>query len=284
MTEPIMKKVNGDGIKIQLAVWEGKGKPILCLHGITANCRSFDYLATVLAGKHKIIAMDLRGRGGSDKPSTGYSKDHHVQDIIALLDDLQINRIVLMGHSLGAFISIAFAAKYPERMDRLILVDGGGKYSETQSAKVFAAIKPALDRLGQVFPSTEAYLARMKEAPYLHPWNDYLETYVRYEIEEVEGGVRVNIAPEHIQEEAINFGKADISLFYHQIQVPTLILRATQGLLSENFYILPEDVVDRMVREIPDVRRLDVQGTNHYSILFQPHPARDRAILDFLKC
>ncbi len=282
MIEPIMKKVQGNGIKIQLALWGNEGKPILCLHGITANCRSWDCLASALAGRHRVMAMDLRGRGLSDKPPAGYSIENHCRDILALLDDLGGERVVLMGHSLGAFISLVFTAQYPQKVDRMILVDGGGKLSETQSAKVFAGIKPALDRLGQVFPSAEAYLARMKEAPYLRPWNDFLETYVRYEIEEVEGGVRVNIKPEHIQEESINLGKVDTSLFYPQIQVPTLILRATQGLLAEDDILLPEDVVARMMKEIPDVRRIDVEGTNHYSILFQPNIHRDQAILNFI--
>jgi pimeloyl-ACP methyl ester carboxylesterase len=202
---------------------------------------------------------------------------------LALLNELRLDRVVLMGHSLGAFISLAFAAQYPQRMDRLILVDGGGKLSETQMAKVFAGIKPALDRLGQVFPSAEAYLNKMKEAPYLQPWNVYIDTYVRYEIEEVEGGVRTNIDPKHIQEESLNFGQVDPSLFYSQIQIPTLILRATQGLLAQDDILLPEDVVERMVREIPDARRIDVEGTNHYSILFQPNFTRDQALLEFLE-
>jgi pimeloyl-ACP methyl ester carboxylesterase len=283
MLEPVMKKVQGDGIKIQLALWGDKGKPILCLHGITANCRSWDCLASVLAPRYQVLAMDLRGRGFSDSPPSGYSIEHHLRDILALLNDLQIEQAVLMGHSLGAFISLAFAARYPPRTDRLILVDGGGKLSEAQSAKVFAGIKPALDRLGQVFPSAEAYLSRMKEAPYLQPWNDFLETYVRYEIEESQGGVRVNIKPEHIQEEAINLGKVDSSQFYPQIRVPTLILRATKGLLAEDDILLPEDVVGRMTREIPRARRVDLEGTNHYSILFQPNTHRDQAIFDFLK-
>lgn len=283
MSEPKTKKGKGDGIQIQLAVWEGKGKTILGLHGITANCRSWDGLASVLAPRHQVIAMDLRGRGFSDKPPSGYSIENHIRDILALLNELQINKAVLMGHSLGAFIALAFTAQYPQRTDRLILVDGGGRLSETQSAKVFAAIKPALDRLGQVFPTAEAYLSRMKEAPYLQPWNDFLETYVRYEIEECPGGVRVNIQPEHIQEEALNLGKVDSSQFYPQIQVPTLILRATRGLLAEDDILLPQDVVERMTREIPGSRRFDVEGTNHYSILFQPNALRDQALLEFLE-
>jgi len=283
MSEPIMKKAQGNGIKIQLALWGKKGKQILCLHGITANCRSWDCLASSLAIHHQVMAMDLRGRGLSDKPPTGYSIEHHCQDILALLNELGVKRVVLMGHSLGAFISLVFAAQYPQKVDRLILVDGGGKLSEAQTAKVFAGIKPALDRLGQVFPSTEAYVARMKEAPYMQPWNAYLETYVRYEIEEVEGGVGSNIHPEHIEEESKNLGKVDSSRFYPRIQSPTLILRATKGLIVEDDLLLPEDVIDRMVREIPHAGRMDLEGTNHYSILFQPNENRDQAILKFLE-
>jgi pimeloyl-ACP methyl ester carboxylesterase len=283
MNEPIMKKVQGDGIQIQTAQWGETGKPILCLHGITANCRCWDCLALSLTSHFRVIAIDLRGRGGSDKPPTGYSIDHHCRDILAILDDLGLEQAVFMGHSLGAFISLIFAARYPQKVDRLILVDGGGKLSDAHRAKVFAGIKPALDRLGQVFESPEVYLNKMKEAPYLQPWNDFQENYVRYEIEELDGGVMTNIDPKHIGEESLNFAQTDTSLFYGQISCPTLILRATKGLLAEDDILLPEEVVDQMVREIPIARRVDIAGTNHYSILFQPNPVRDQTLLQFLK-
>ena len=73
MVEPIMKKVKGDGIEINLAIWEGKGKPILCIHGITANCRCWDILAAALTPSYRVLAMDLRGRGKSDRPCRGYA-------------------------------------------------------------------------------------------------------------------------------------------------------------------------------------------------------------------
>lgn len=180
MPGPIMIKAKGDGIKIQLAVWRGRGKQILCVHGITANCRFWECLASSLAPHHRVIAMDLRGRGLSDKPQTGYSIQHHCKDILALMNDQGLERPVLMGHSLGAFISLVFAAQYPQRVGQLILVDGGGKLTKAQMAKVFAGIKPSLDRLGKVFPSIKAYLSHMKQAPYLQPWNSYMETYFRY--------------------------------------------------------------------------------------------------------
>jgi pimeloyl-ACP methyl ester carboxylesterase len=211
MNEPIMKKANGNGISIQVAVWEGKGKPILCVHGLTANCRCWDLIASALAPHHKVTAMDLRGRGLSDAPPSGYSVENHCKDILALLDDLGLEHPILMGHSLGAFISLAFAAQYPDRLSQLILVDGGGKLSDEQMNKVFAGIKPSLDRLGQVFPSFESYTAILKQAPFLQPWNSFMDIYFRYEVEEAEGGVRSRVRPEHIQEESINLRSVDSS-------------------------------------------------------------------------
>ena len=283
MTEPIMKRAMGDGVEIQLAQWEGEKKTILCIHGITANCRCWDVIADALSPSHTVLAMDLRGRGLSGTPSTGYSMEHHCRDILAVLDDLGLERVVLMGHSLGAFISLIFGAKYPERVDRIILVDGGGKLSEEQLVKVFSGIKPSLDRLGKVLPSFEAYLDLMKEAPFLKNWSQALETYYQYEVEEVEGGVRTRINPVHIEEERINLGKVDISQFYGEISCPVLILRATEGMLARDDVLLPEDVTERMVQEIADARRVDVNGTNHYTIVFQPNVERDRAIREFLR-
>ena len=283
VTEPSMKKVKGDGVEINLAVWEGAGKPILCVHGITANCRCWDVLAGTLSPEYRVFAMDLRGRGASDKPAKGYALDYHLRDINSLLDDMGIDRAVVIGHSLGAFIGLAFAAEYSDRIDRLILVDGGGDLSPEQMDKVFAGIKPALDRLGQTFPSAEDYLNKMKAAPYIHPWTPTTETYYRYEIEEVAGGVRSNINPAHILEEATNIRKVNCDHFYPQLKCKVLILRAPTGLFSRDDLLLPEEVIGRMIREIPDVRRFDVAGTNHYGIVFQPHKDRDKAIRDFLK-
>jgi len=209
--------------------------------------------------------------------------EHHCRDILAVLDDLGLERVVLMGHSLGAFISVVFGAKYPERVDSIILVDGGGKLSENQIVKVFSGIKPSLDRLGKVFPSFEAYLDFMKEAPFIKNWSQALETYYQYEVEEISGGVRTNINPDHIEEERVNLGKVDISLSYGKISCPVLILRATEGMLALDDVLLPEDVTQRMVREIANARRVDVNGTNHYSIIFEPNGERDQAIREFLR-
>ena len=283
MIDWVMKRAAGDGVRIQLAVKEGRGKQVLCVHGLTANCRCWDLVAAGLTPAHSVLAMDLRGRGLSDKPAGGYSLQQHVRDIFFLLNDLGLEKVVLMGHSLGAYISMAFAAQHPARVDKVVLVDGGGQLEQTQWDKIGLAIKPSLDRLGQVFPSFEAYVENLKQAPVLQPWSAEIEDYFRYESETVEGGVRSRIHPEHIFEEVQNVHQAAPSEYYPQLKCPVLILRATDGILSPDDLVLPEAAVERMIAEIADAQRVDVQGTNHYSILLQPNAQRDQAIMKFLE-
>ena len=282
MTEPTMKRVKGDGLEIQLAVWEGEGENIVCVHGLTANCRCWDEMASCLTPAHSFLAMDLRGRGLSDKPSSGYSLQYHVSDIYCLLEDCGLDQAVFMGHSLGAYILLAFAARYPEQVKKLILMDGGGQLSDKQWDQVNVVIKPSLDRLGQVFPSFEEYVALLKAAPILQPWTPAIEAYFRYESEAVEGGVRSRINPDHILEESQNMQQSSPAEYYPKIVCPVLILRASDGILSPDDQVLPVTAVERMLSEIKDARRVDVSGTNHYSILLQPNEQRDEAILDFL--
>jgi pimeloyl-ACP methyl ester carboxylesterase len=283
MTELIMRRAQGDRIEIQLAIREGDGKQVLCVHGLTANCRCWDIIAEALAPSHRILAMDLRGRGLSDKPASGYSMDHHVQDIYSLTGDLGIDRLVLMGHSLGAYIAMSFAARYPGKVEKLILMDGGGQLTPEQWNKVSQAIKPSVDRLGQVFPSFDSFLDTMKQAPFLRPWSSVIEDYFRYEVEEVENGVRSRTNPVNIQEEVANLTNFEPSQIFNQISCPVLILRATNGILSPDDVVLPESALEQMLAEIPNASRVDLTGTNHFSILFQSNASRDQAIRAFLQ-
>ena len=278
-----MIRVKGDGITIQAAEWPGEGLPVLAVHGLTANCRSFDLTARVLAPANRFIALDLRGRGLSDKPETGYSIDRHCRDIEAVCADLGLGSVALMGHSLGAYICLALAARRPELVDRLILLDGGADLPPEQWVKISAGIKPSLDRLGVLFPSFEEYLAKIKTAPFLQPWTQVAEDYYRYESEDVEGGVRSRIRPEHIAEERGNLLAMDPKEYYPKIQCPVLILRAVEGMLSQDDHVLPVEAAHSLASSLKQARVVDLPGINHFSLVFQPSPERDRALREFMK-
>ena len=283
MADPMMKRTAGAGVELALAVWEGKGETVLCVHGISGNCRCWDHVAAALAPKYHMLAMDLRGRGLSEKPASGYSVSQHCRDIDALLKHEKLEQVAVLGHSLGALIGLEFAAKFPESVVRLILVDGGGQLSAEQRKKVFAGIQPTLDRLGKIFPSNEAYLNLMKRNPLLQPWTPMLEAYYLYELEEADGGVRSGVKAEHIKEEADNLSGYDVTELYPRIKCPVLILRAPEGLTTPDNILLPEKALGKMLRELPDARYMDIPGSNHYSIVMQPDKTRDDAILSFLE-
>src|SRR5512133_209779 len=134
--------VDAGGLKIHYLDVAGGDPPLVLLHGLSANAHSFGGLiAAGLAPTFRIIAPDLRGRGRSDKPATGYAMADHARDVVALLDALGLDRVVLGGHSFGAFLATFVAAHSPERVGRLIAIDA----ALTLNPKVGEMLKPSLD-------------------------------------------------------------------------------------------------------------------------------------------
>jgi pimeloyl-ACP methyl ester carboxylesterase len=282
MKVPNMFKAAGDGVSIQIGEWPGPGEAVLCVHGLTANLVCFSEIARNISVAHRVLAMDLRGRGRSDQPERGYSLEQHCRDISAVIGDLGLERVNLMGHSLGSYIGLVFAAEYPEVVSRLVLVDGGGALSAEQWEQVGKGIGPAVERLGKVSPSFEAYLEPQKAAPSFQPWNPLIEAYFQYEAEEVEGGVRSRVRPDNIAEERFNLATVKPEDYYPRVKCPVLILRATRGMLAPEQLLLPEDATERMLKSIARARVKNLEGADHYSIVFQPNPERDKTLLSFL--
>ena len=281
MIEPVLGTMMGDGVELHYALWEGQGTPVVCIHGLTANCRNWDVVANVLAPDYRVLAMDLRGRGGSGQPPSGYAIDQHCRDIAALLKGLGIGSCSLMGHSLGALISLAYAAQYPEQVERIILIDGGGKLSDDQTTKILAAIRLSVERLGKVFSSFEAYRDYLRQTPLFGPWRPAMDTFFRHDIEPAGEGIRSRIRASAIEEEVRSLKEYDVDGVYREVRCPVLILRATEGMLDQTDILLPEDVQERMLRELTGARLVDLEA-NHYTVMFQENEARNQAIRTFL--
>ncbi len=276
------QKVIANGLNFQLAKWEGAGNNVLGIHGLTANCRCFDAIAPAICPKNNLMAMDLRGRGLSDKPAEGYSIPQHCQDIKQIVSQLDLSPLVLMGHSLGAAIALKFASQNPQLVQKVILIDGGGALSEEQMDKVKEGIKPSLQRLGKTYANFQEYITPLKNSSALQPWNENLENYFRYETVSVAEGVKSRIQPENIQEELENLAQTDIQECYAQINSPVLILRATWGMLGKDDLVLPREASQKMLHTIPRAKVVDIPDSNHYTIIFHPSRERDRAISSFL--
>ena len=102
------------------------GEPaILALHGLASNARWWDLVGADLAPAHRVLAVDLRGHGQSDRPETGYDFDTVVADLGQVADVLSPRPGVVVGHSWGASVSLAYAAARPDRVLGAVCVDGG---------------------------------------------------------------------------------------------------------------------------------------------------------------
>jgi pimeloyl-ACP methyl ester carboxylesterase len=101
----------------------GTGDPIVLLHGYAETSHMWRPLMSDLAATHTVIAPDLRGAGQSAKPPSGYTKAEMAKDIHALVRKLGFGKIRIVGHDIGLMVAYAYAAQYPNEVDRIVLMD-----------------------------------------------------------------------------------------------------------------------------------------------------------------
>lgn len=102
----------------------GAGKPLICLPGWPQTWYSFQPVAMQLAKRYRVIIVDLRGMGTSEKPGSGYDKKTMATDIHQLVLQLGLEKVSLMGHDIGGMVAMSFAFNFPEFTEKLIVLDG----------------------------------------------------------------------------------------------------------------------------------------------------------------
>src|SRR5271165_6785939 len=125
VTRHAQGRLPGDGVELAFGYWPGRGAPVVALHGLTASYVSFLGVAERLAGRRPVFALDLRGRGDSDKPTGPYGMAQHARDVAAAMRAMGLGASVIVGHSMGGFVATALAAQELELVTGLVLIDGG---------------------------------------------------------------------------------------------------------------------------------------------------------------
>lgn len=116
------KQQSGD-VKLYYVRDGGPGETVILLHGFPQTWSSWKKMMPLLSPNYDVIAVDLRGVGGSDKPKAGYDKKTSAQDIKALMDELRIKKANVVGHDIGGMIAYAFAAQFPEMAESITIID-----------------------------------------------------------------------------------------------------------------------------------------------------------------
>ena len=256
--------VQVNNINLHYLEYEDNGMPMLLMHGLTANAYAFGGLVAAGLGRHHhLYSVDLRGRGLSDHPAFQYSMEDHADDIIGLLDHLQIERVTLCGHSFGGLLSCYLAANFPDRVDKLIILDAAARMNPN-AGEMLAYRITTLDK---IYLSWDEYIADVKAAPYNTFWDDAMESYYKADVMDVAGGgitPRSNLM--NIIEAATGLASVPWPELMETIQAETLLINAPDNYnLGEP--LLPDHLAKDTVAMLPHGHYVCVDG-NHQTMLY----------------
>jgi pimeloyl-ACP methyl ester carboxylesterase len=256
--------IQTNGIWLHYLEHEGDSPTIILMHGLTANAHAFDGLiAAGLSPAFHVLSIDLRGRGESSQPEEDYTMATHAKDIIGLLDGLKIDSTIIGGHSFGALLTLFLAANYPERVEKLILMDAAPK----MHPKTKEMLVPALSRLGQQFTSFDAYIEKVKSAPYLQFWDEEMRSYYKADVSETADGTVTPIAQLAHMVQAVNGGLDEPWLEYIcNIDKPSLLINGPD-VYTMDAALLPEENARETVGMMKNCRYAKVPG-NHQTMLY----------------
>lgn len=155
--------VDREGVKLHHLDWGNHGKhPIVLVHGSRLHAHVWNHFARRFSDRYHIIALDQRGHGESAwGPPDGYQMENFYQDLRAVVEARGLSRFTLIGHSLGGRVSMVYAHRHPETLERLVLVDITPGRPTTAAAAAEEASEDARTAPGQ-FDSVEVALAHLK--------------------------------------------------------------------------------------------------------------------------
>ena len=259
---------------LHVGVWEPEGDAsatILAVHGITSSHKAWAPLARHLPDV-RIIAPDLRGRGGSRSLPGPYGMARHADDVAALLDELGVQPCVVVGHSMGGFVAVALADRHPSLVSRLVLVDGGLALPTDPTLDPEESLRrtlgPAAERLSRTFASREEYRTFWQAHPAFADWTHDLESYVDYDLVSDEGRLHPATSYDAMAADSrdlLSPGNAT-AVGLGRLAVDTEFLRAEHGMVDDAGGLYPADWVAEQAASVSRVRVTEVPGVNHYSI------------------
>lgn len=259
---------------------------LIAVHGITASHLAWAAVAAALPD-FRVIAPDLRGRGRSNSLPGPFGMHAHAGDLVSVMDALGIDRAIVAGHSMGAFVAVALADAAPERVSSLVLVDGGIPLAvpagRTQAEQVQTTLGAALARLSRTFASPEEYREFWFEHPALSGLpQDVIARYADYDLAGSAPELRPATSAATVARDTDDLYGAAPEAALLGIRVPTSFLSTPRGLADETpgLYSPAELALwhERMLAAgVPLTEFREVADVNHYTILMSDAGAGDVA-------
>jgi pimeloyl-ACP methyl ester carboxylesterase len=259
--EPLSRFVETNGIKLHCLVWPGVGPTIVCTHGMGYNAWLFGRFGRHFAPEYRVVSVDLRGHGDSDKPPTGYHYADQVRDLVGLVQALGELPPILVGHSHGGRIGLYAAAHFPHLFSRIILADTSLQRPKADSERT---LRVRHNMTGVRFPDWGSYWQSMQQSRFNRNWTPDLERFLRFNVEvKPDGQIGPKMPPEAAGESYRCLEAYDLVPDLARIHVPIAIVRAGQGNNTE-------EMAATLRRQMPQLVVEVIPEANHNIVLDTP--------------
>lgn len=253
------------GLRLAARAWGDASLPkLLALHGWLDNAASFDALAPLLCGHFHIVAIDFPGHGRADwrPPGAWYHYVDYLSDALAAADALGWQRFGLLGHSLGAAVASMLAGACPQRIERLLLIEGLGPLTQAPELALEQLQRAFIDRNSadakspRVFKGLdEAVAARMRANDLSR---EAATVLVERGVKPVTGGLTWSTDPRLMLASPVRYSEAQVLAVLRGVSTPTGLILAE----PEQPY-MPRAFMDGRIAVMDDIEVARMAGTHH---------------------
>ena len=212
-------------LKVRYLDWGGDGPPLLALHGLASTAHWYDIVAPLLRDRHRIIAPDQRGHGQTTSAPSGYDWKTLSNDLTGLLDHIGLDEVAVMGHSWGGNVATNLAADHPDRVRRLIMIDGGffdGRLTPGATWESFSERLRPRNVTGDRVEFLDRLRTQMGDI-----WNGEIERIVQTMVyEDEDGQIQDILRPENQAQVIRAMWDEPAATTLPRIQCPTLVVPA----------------------------------------------------------
>ena len=261
--QPQDKTVTANGLTLHYLDWGTAGQPpIVLLHGLRGHAHAWDDFSAAMCEDYHVLALDQRGWGDSAWAKDGvYTTDAYVADLLGFSEALGLTSFILVGHSMGGRNSMAFSARYPDKVQKLVIVDIGPAVNPRGSTR----IRQEITAVPEEFDSFDAVVAYMsKQNRFATP--EVLRRRLLYATKPLSNGKigwRYDLA---IREQWRRGPSAPEDLWpaWKQITCPTLIVRGAES------DVLSAEATQQMLATLPHASQVEIPRAAH--MVFEENP------------
>jgi pimeloyl-ACP methyl ester carboxylesterase len=289
MEAKTLKIQGADGLSLNLIEWSQEGVPMLLLHGYSNEAHIWDDFIPTVSSHYRVLALDLRGHGDSDwHPQAAYAYENHVEDIESIVATLGIERLVVVGHSLGGRIAMLYGGRNTEKLAGLVIVDSAPELDPRGTVRIsmeaaqnsdpsFGSVAEYEQMLVHLYPAaTSASIRRMarhgsRQREEDGRWILKMDTAFRQAV----GGGSPATKPEELEKLHAE-AKESMWEALKNIPCPTLVVR---GAASD---ILSAEVADRMADEVLARGELAIVAQAGHSVMTDNPDGFNAAVARFV--